>query len=59
MPDGFDPRTRQWSPGPWLVFHATDPESGLGERLPRLRTLLIGPWKVALTRRRTPWRRRG
>lgn len=54
----FDHRTRQWSPRPWLVLHASDPVNGLDERLPRVWTLLLGPWKVTLSRRRTPWRSR-
>jgi hypothetical protein len=51
--EAFDHRTRRVGryDGP-LSYFATDPCNGLGERLPRLRTLLIGPWKVSLTRRR-------
>lgn len=50
-PEPFDYRTRSIDIGPVRLF-ATDPQNGLGERLPRVRSLLIGPWKITLERRR-------
>ena len=51
--DSFDHRTRQLRLlGERLVFFASDPCNGWGERMPRQRTLMVGPWKLSLTRRR-------
>jgi hypothetical protein len=49
----FDHRSRRVGRHDGLVsYFASDPCNGLGERLPRLRTLLVGPWRISLTRRR-------
>lgn len=47
----FDHRTRKVDIGPVRLF-ATDPCTAGGQRLPRVRTLLVGPWKISVTRRR-------
>lgn len=50
----FDHRTRKTSLlNDWLVLFATDPVNGLAERQPRVRTLLVGSWKVSITKRRS------
>lgn len=50
----FDHRTRSWRKGKRLSFFASDPCNGLGQRQARIRTLLVGPWRVTVTKRRQP-----
>lgn len=58
-PESFDHRTRSWKVSPRWGYFASDPCNGLGERLPRERTLLLGRWRVTLARTREAGEQRG